>query len=146
MKNFSLNKQNWKAMRVFMNKNCLYLLTGCAMFLYAGTCVRKAYAVDYPDIEILVAHWYKALYFVKFEKLYQLAKLSQLLSEKLPGNGKQAPSFKMYFNGEEYLFKTASDLDQLPCNACLKKICKILCSSENKAFLLLSSGIFHKSR
>jgi hypothetical protein len=35
------------------------------------------------------------------------------------------------------LFKTASDLDQLPCDAHLKKICKVLCSSKFLATALL---------
>lgn len=61
-------------MRVFMNKNCLYLLTGCAMFLCTGACGRKAYALDYPDVATLKMHWKEAPYFAMFEELYRQAK------------------------------------------------------------------------
>ena len=116
-------------MRVFMNKNCLYLLTGCAMFLCAGACGRKAYALDYPNVETLKMHWEKAPYFAMFKELYRQAKEFPLLSENLPKDG-QTPSFKMYFNGKENPFKIAFDLNRLPCDVFLRKICKVLCSSK----------------
>lgn len=127
-------------MRVFMNKNCLYLLTGGAMFLCAGVCGRKAYAVDYPNAATLEDYWKKTLYYQAFEKLYRQAKEFPLLSDNLPRDG-QTPSFKMYFNGKENPFKTASDLDQLPCDAHLKKICKVLCSSKFLATALLQETV-----
>ena len=127
-------------MRVFMNKNCLYLLTGCAMFLCAGACGRKAYALDYPNVETLEKHWNEALYFEMFEELYQEAKKLPLLSDNLPKD-RQTPSFKMYFNCKENPFKTAFDLNQLPCDVCLRKICKVLCSSEFLEAALLKETV-----
>ena len=127
-------------MRVFMNKNCLYLLTWCAMFLCTGACGRRAYAVNYPDAATLEKHWDEAPYFAMFKKLYRKAKELPLLSDNLPKDG-QTPSFKMYFNGKENPFKTAFDLNQLPCDVCLRKICKVLCSSKFLEAALLKETV-----
>ena len=99
------------------------------MFLCAGACGRKAYAVDYPNVATLEDYWKEAPYFAMFKKLYRQAKEFPLLSENLPKDG-QTPSFKMYFNGKENPFKTAFDLNPLPCDVFLRKICKVLCSSK----------------
>ena len=126
-------------MRVFMNKNCLSLLAGCAIFLCADACGRKACAIDYPNVATLEKHWEKGVKTEMFKELYR--EPPPLLSENFPGNGAQASPFKMYFNGKENPFGTAADLNQLPCDACLKKICNVLCSSKFLAIVLLQNTV-----
>lgn len=133
-----------KIILIIKNKKCLCNLIGCAVFLCVGTCDRKAKAVDFPDVETLQAHWkQRELVYAAFDALYPQAGRLTLLSDKLPGakTKKQTPSFKMYFSGEESPFETASDLDQLSCDACLKKICRVLCSSEFLAAVLLKKTV-----
>ena len=93
-------------MRVFMNKSCLYLLTGCTVFLCIGTRVQSAYAVDYPSIETLKEHLKKSQFGNTFRVLYLYSRMVKfsLLSEN-PGNGKQVPSFTMHFNGKGKSFQ-----------------------------------------
>lgn len=116
-----------------MNKNYLFHLTGCAVFLFVGARTQNAKAT-YPDSGVVEAHWRKnpKVFQKTFETFFPKVKWLPFWGEDFPDwfkkqNGSPC-TVKTGFG--RLSFHTLNDLEQLPCDADLKKIIKVVGSTE----------------
>ena len=108
-----------------MNKNYLFHLTGCAVFLSVGVWSQNAKAI-YPDPGVVKTHWQQnpKIFQETFEALFQQAEQFPLWSEVFPRWFKEQNGnlYEIGMGSVLLSFHTLDDLAKLPCDADLKKI------------------------
>lgn len=134
VKKSSQFKGSWKIMRISINKNYLFHLTGCAIFLLVGARMQDAKAV-YPSLKELETYWTTdAKMFCKTaESCFAGTDALELFSEALPKTNLQC---EIELGSDSLGFLTASDLDNLTCDGDLKKICRVIGSKRFLAVFL----------
>ena len=116
-----------------MNKNYLFHLTGCIVFLLVGARMQNAKAT-YPAPGVVEAHWKKnpKVFQETFETLFPQAGKLHLWSEEFPDGfeAQNENSFAVDTDSDWLPFHTLDDLEKLPCDVDLKKIIKVVGSTE----------------
>lgn len=114
-------------------KNFPFRLIGCTLFLFVGARTQSAKAV-YPDPNVVEAHWRKnpKIFQQTFEMLFPQAESPNLLSEDFLDWFKEQNGAlcKIKINSDDLSFHTLDDLGKLSCDADLKKIIKVVGSTE----------------
>ena len=135
----SLHRKTFYFGRVFlgcivnMNKNYLFHLTGCAVFLLVGARTQNAKAV-YPAASVVEAHWRQnpRIFQETFDALFPKAGQLFLWSEKFPKwlKERNGNPCEIKMGSDRLSFHTLDDLAKLPCDADLKEIIRVLGSTE----------------
>ena len=117
----------------FMNKIPYIHIMGCATALAVGAWTKNAKAV-YPEPSVVEAHWRQnpRVFQETFAELFPQAEQLHLWREGLPDWVKNDKNrwYHVLRNDLERQFYTDSDLEELPCDAELKKIIKVIGSLE----------------